>query len=206
MKKIIFATGNAGKMKEIRMILDDLGVEILSQKEAQIAADIVEDGTTFEANAVIKAKGILEVCKAKGMTDIVVLADDSGLEVDYMDKAPGVYSARFLGEDTSYDIKNQYIIDQLADAVGEQRSARFVCVIAAAFEDGKVEICYATIEGEIGYESKGTNGFGYDPIFYVPEYGCTTAELSPEVKNEISHRGKALEMMKPVLKLWIESV
>ena len=206
MKKIIFATGNAGKMKEIRMILDDLGVEILSQKEAQIAADIVEDGTTFEANAVIKAKGILEVCKAKGMTDIVVLADDSGLEVDYMDKAPGVYSARFLGEDTSYDIKNQYIIDQLADAVGEQRSARFVCVIAAAFEDGKVEICYATIEGEIGYESKGANGFGYDPIFYVPEYGCTTAELSPEVKNEISHRGKALEMMKPVLKLWIESV
>ena len=206
MKKIIFATGNAGKMKEIRMILDDLGVEILSQKEVQIAADIVEDGTTFEANAVIKAKGILEACKAKGMTDVVVLADDSGLEVDYMDKAPGVYSARFLGEDTSYDIKNQYIIDQLAGAVGEQRSARFVCVIAAAFEDGKVETCYATIEGEIGYESKGANGFGYDPIFYVPEYGCTTAELSPEVKNEISHRGKALEMMKPVLKLWIESV
>lgn len=206
MKKIIFATGNEGKMKEVRMILADLGVEILSQREAQITADIVEDGTTFEANAVIKAKGILEACKAKGMTDVVVLADDSGLEVDYMDKAPGVYSARFLGEDTSYDIKNQYIIEQLADAVGEQRSARFVCVIAAAFEDGKVETCYATIEGEIGYESKGANGFGYDPIFYVPEYGCTTAELSPELKNEISHRGKALEMMKPVLKLWIESV
>ena len=206
MKKIIFATGNEGKMKEVRMILADLGVEILSQREAQITADIVEDGTTFEANAVIKAKGILEACKAKGMTDVVVLADDSGLEVDYMDKAPGVYSARFLGEDTSYDIKNQYIIDQLADAVGEQRSARFVCVIAAAFEEDKVETCYATIEGEIGYESKGANGFGYDPIFYVPEYGCTTAELSPEVKNEISHRGKALEMMKPVLKLWIESV
>ncbi len=206
MKKIIFATGNEGKMKEIRMILADLGVEILSQKEAQIFADIVEDGTTFEANAVIKAKGILNACKAKGMTDVVVLADDSGLEVDYMDKAPGVYSARFLGENTSYDIKNQYIIDQLADAVGAQRSARFACVIAAAFENGQVETRYATIEGEIGYESKGTNGFGYDPIFYVPEYGCTTAELSSEVKNEISHRGKALEMMKPALKLWIESV
>jgi len=206
MKKKIFATGNEDKMKEIRMILADLNIEILSQKEAQIVADIVEDGTTFEANAVIKAKGILEVCKAKGMKEIVVLADDSGLEVDYMDKAPGVYSARFLGEDTSYAIKNQYIIDQLAEAVGDERSARFACVIAAAFDDGKVETRYATIEGEIGYESKGANGFGYDPIFYVPEFGCTTAELSPEIKNEISHRGKALEAMKPVLKSWIESV
>ena len=145
MKKIIFATGNEGKMKEVRMILADLGVEILSQKEAQIFADIVEDGATFEDNAKIKASGILEVCKEKGMTDVVVLADDSGLEVDYMDKAPGVYSARFLGEDTSYVIKNQYIIDQLADAKGEERSARFVCVIAAAFENGCVETRYATI-------------------------------------------------------------
>lgn len=188
MRKIIFATGNEGKMKEIRMILADLPVEVLSMKEAGIHTDIVEDGKTFEENALIKAKAIHE------LTGELVLADDSGLEVDYMDKAPGVYSARFLGEDTSYDVKNQYIIDQLKEAKGKERSARFVCVIAAVFPDGRTQTCRGTIEGEIGYAPAGENGFGYDPIFYVPEYGCSTAELTPEVKNKISHRGKALEL------------
>lgn len=193
MRKIIFATGNEGKMKEIRMILADLPVEVLSMKEAGIHTDIVEDGKTFEENALIKAKAIHE------LTGELVLADDSGLEVDYMDKAPGVYSARFLGKDTSYDVKNQYIIDQLKEAKGKERSARFVCVIAAVFPDGRTQTCRGTIEGEIGYAPAGENGFGYDPIFYVPEYGCSTAELTPEVKNKISHRGKALEAMKEII-------
>ena len=193
MKRIIFATSNEGKMKEIRMILSDMGVEVLSLKEAGIHADIVEDGTTFEENAIIKAKTICDI------TGDIVLADDSGLEVDYLDGAPGIYSARFMGEDTSYTIKNNTIIDKLADAKGAERSARFVCVIAAAFPNGEVITTRATIEGEIGYKEEGSNGFGYDPIMYLPEYGTTTAGLSAEQKNEISHRGKALRLMKEEL-------
>jgi XTP/dITP diphosphohydrolase len=190
MKRIIFATGNENKMKEVRMILKELPYEILSMKEAGISADIIEDGTTFEENAQIKARAIMK------MTGDIVLADDSGLEVDYLEKAPGIYSARFLGEDTSYHIKNQYIIDKLEKAEGEERSARFVCAIACAFPDGHMETVRGTIEGQIAYEEMGENGFGYDPIFYVPEYQCTTAQMSPEQKNELSHRGKALRMMK----------
>ncbi len=198
MKKIIFATGNEGKMKEIRMILEDLPVQVLSLKEAGINSDIVEDGETFEENALIKARTIHD------LTGELVLADDSGLEVDYMNKAPGVYSARFLGEDTSYAVKNQYIIDQLREAKGGERSARFVCVIAAVFPDGTAKTCQGVIEGEIGYEPAGENGFGYDPIFYVPEYGCSTAQLPPKIKNKISHRGKALEAMKKVLEEYLQ--
>jgi len=190
MKRIIFATGNEHKMQEIRMILQDLPCEILSMKEAGISADIVEDGKTFEENAQIKAKAIMELCGD------IVMADDSGLEVDYLGGAPGIYSARFLGEDTSYHIKNQHIIDKLAEAKGDERSARFVCAIACAFPDGHMETVRGTIEGQIGYEEKGEHGFGYDPIFYVPSYGCTTAQMSPEQKNEISHRGRALQMIK----------
>ena len=192
-KKLIFATTNEGKMKEIRMILADLGMEILSLKDMNINVDIEENGKTFEENAIIKAKAICE------LTGELVLADDSGLEVDYMDKAPGVYSARYLGEDTPYSVKNQTIIDNLKDAKGEERSARFVCAIAAAFPDGRVLTTQATIEGYIGYEEKGTNGFGYDPLMYVPEYDMTTGQMEPEMKNKISHRGKALELMKEKL-------
>ncbi len=194
MNKLIFATSNQGKMKEIREILKDMNMEILSLKEAGIDVDIVEDGTTFEENALIKARAI------RDLTGCIVLADDSGLEVDALNKEPGIYSARYMGEDTSYDIKNKNIIDRLTGLVGEERSARFVCVIAAAFPDGSDEIRRGTIEGQIGFEIAGENGFGYDPIFYIPEYGCTTAEVSPEVKNEISHRGKALRAMKEVIK------
>lgn len=190
MDKIIFATGNEGKMKEVRMILEDLGLPVLSLRDAGITADVEENGTTFEENAQIKAKAIME------MTGALVLADDSGLEVDALDKEPGIYSARYMGHDTSYHIKNQNIIDRLEGKVGEERSARFVCAIAAAFPDGRVLITRGTMEGQIGYEEKGENGFGYDPIFYLPEYQCYSAELSLEEKNKLSHRGKALRLMK----------
>ena len=190
MDKIIFATGNEGKMKEVRMILEDLGLPVLSLKDAGITADVEENGTTFEENAQIKAKAIME------MTGALVLADDSGLEVDALDKEPGIYSARYMGHDTSYHIKNQNIIDRLEGKVGEERSARFVCAIAAAFPDGRVLTTRGTMEGQIGYEEKGENGFGYDPIFYLPEYQCYSAELSLEEKNKLSHRGKALRLIK----------
>ena len=200
MEKIIFATGNAHKMIEIRMILEDLGMGILSQKEAGITADVVEDGKTFEENALIKATKIAEAAaNMPKYKNAVVLADDSGLEIDYLNKEPGIYSARYMGEDTSYDIKNQSIIDRLEGVTGNDRSARFVCVIAAALPDGRTLTTRGTIEGLIGYEQKGENGFGYDPIVYVPEYDATTAELSMEVKNSISHRGKALAAMKAKL-------
>lgn len=193
MERLIFATGNENKMKEIRMILGDLNYEILSMEEAGIDMEIVEDGATFEENAVIKATAI---SKAVGC---LVLADDSGLEVDYMDREPGIRSARWMGEDTSYHIKNQKIIENLAGVPDEQRTARFVCAIAAAFPDGRVITKRGTIEGIIGYEERGENGFGYDPIFFLPEYGKTTAELSPEEKNDISHRGRALTLIKKEL-------
>ena len=192
--KIIFATSNEGKMKEIRRILGDLGMEIISMKEAGIQADVVEDGKTFEENAIIKAREIGRLCKE------IVLADDSGLEVDYLNKEPGVFSARYMGEDTSYRIKNQNIIDRLEGVEDEKRTARFACAIAAYFPDGDIRTTYAAMEGRIGYQEKGENGFGYDPIFYVPEYGCTTAELSMEQKNQISHRGKALALMKEIIR------
>ena len=193
MNKIIFATTNEDKMKEIKMILGDLDLPILSLKDAGIKIDIVEDGKTFEENALIKAREIMKV------TGEIVLADDSGLEVDYINKEPGIYSARYMGEDTPYCIKNQSIIDRLKDAKGEERSARFVCAIAAVLPDGKEYTTRATIEGLIGYEEKGTNGFGYDPLMYVPEYGMTTGEMTPEDKNKISHRGKALREMRSKL-------
>lgn len=193
-KKIIFATGNENKMKEIRMILSDLGMPILSMKEAGIDVDVVEDGETFEDNALIKAKAIAGLVE-----NAIVLADDSGLEIDYLNGEPGIYSARYAGTNTSYDIKNNLLISRLQGVEDEKRTARFVCAIAAVFPDGTSEVVRGTIEGRIGYEIKGSNGFGYDPIFYLPEYECTTAELSPEKKNDLSHRGNALRMMKNII-------
>ena len=200
MKKIIFATGNEHKMAEIRMIIEDLGMEILSQREAGIEADIVEDGTTFEENALIKAKGIADAARRmKGYEDAVILADDSGLEIDFLNKEPGIYSARYMGEDTSYDIKNQALLDRLDGVEDEKRTARFVCAIAAAFPNGSSEVVRGTMEGIIGHEIIGANGFGYDPIFFLPEYGCTSAQLAPEKKNELSHRGEGLRKMRVIL-------
>ena len=193
--KLIFATGNANKMREIREIYDGLGYEILSMKEAGIDVDIVEDGATFEENAMIKAKAVADAYDGEA----VVLADDSGLEVDYLNGEPGIYSARYLGEDTPYSEKNRVIMERLDGVPKEERTARFVCAIAAVFPDGRTSVKRGTIEGYIGWESAGENGFGYDPIFYVDEYGCSTAQMSPEQKNSISHRGSALRMMKEEL-------
>ena len=192
-RKIIFATGNQDKMKEIQMILEALGIVVSSMKEAGIDVDIVEDGTTFEENAMIKAEAIAK------LTDAIVLADDSGLEIDYLNKEPGIYSARYAGTDTSYEIKNNLLLQRLEGVPDEKRTARFVCAIAAVFPDGSKETVRGTIEGRIGYEIAGEHGFGYDPIFYLPEYGCTTAELDPEKKNELSHRGKALRLMRGII-------
>lgn len=194
-KRIVFATGNAHKMVEIKSILSDLNIPILSMKEAGVDIDIIEDGKTFEENALIKAKAIAEVLK-----DDIILADDSGLEIDYLDKAPGIYSARFMGEDTPYIEKNAKILEKLEGVEDKDRTARFVCTIAAVFPNGREEVVRGTIEGIIGHEIEGENGFGYDPIFYVPEMGCTTATMSPEKKNELSHRGNALRKMKCILK------
>ena len=189
-QRIIFATGNQHKMAEIRQILGDLPVEILSMKEAGISVDIVEDGTTFEENAWIKAQAVAACC------DDIVLADDSGLEIDYLNKEPGIYSARYAGEDTSYEIKNQMLLDRLQGVPREKRTARFVCAIAAAVQGREPIVVRGTIEGYIGERPAGENGFGYDPIFYVPDLDCSTAELSPEEKNARSHRGNALRMMR----------
>lgn len=193
MRKIVFATKNKGKIKEINEIMADMKVEVISMEDAGIEIDVIEDGTTFEENAKKKA---VEICRACGY---LTLADDSGLEIDYLDKAPGVYSARYLGENTSYDVKNNHILELLQNVPEEKRTARFVSVIAAAFPDGRVLECRGEIEGMIGYEIKGENGFGYDPIFYVPQFQMTTAQMSSEQKNAISHRGKALRSMKEKL-------
>ena len=193
MKKIIFATGNQDKMREIREIMADCEVEILSMKEAGITVDIVENGKTFEENALIKAR-------AAATDTAIVLADDSGLEIDYLNKEPGVYSARYMGEDTSYTIKNQNLIERLDGVEKPQRSARFVCAIAAVLPDGKEFVVRETMEGYIGYEPEGENGFGYDPIFYPDGFSCSSAALSREQKNAISHRGKALRAAKEKIK------
>lgn len=197
--KLIFATGNMGKMREIREIMADLDVEVLSMKEAGVFADVEENGSTFMENAFIKARAIAKNVKEQGI-DAVVLADDSGLVVDALNGEPGIYSARYLGEDTSYAIKNANIIERLEGVPDEKRTARFVCAIAAVFPDGSEKCSEATYEGIIGYEEKGKNGFGYDPILYLPDRGCYSAELDMDEKNRISHRGKALEAMKMQLK------
>lgn len=192
-QKLIFATTNQGKIKEVRQILSDLGYEILTTKEAGIEVEIEETGTSFLENAFIKAQTIHD------LTGAMVLADDSGLEIDYLDKAPGIYSSRYLGEDTPYDVKNRIVLEKLENAKEEERTARYICAIAAVMADGTKKSAVATVEGTIAKQPEGDGGFGYDPIFYVPSYQKTMAKLTPEEKNAISHRGKALREIKKVL-------
>ena len=192
-KKMIVATSNMGKLNEIKEILSGLDLEILSMKEAGVFSDAEEDGDTFEENALIKARALAQRCTE------AVLADDSGLEVDVLNGEPGIYSARYLGEDTSYDIKNQSILDRMKDVPEEKRDARFVCAVAVLLPDGEELVARGTLEGRIGYEIKGEHGFGYDPIFYLPEYQMTSAQISPDEKNRISHRSKALKKMFEIL-------
>ncbi len=195
--RVIFATGNQDKLREIREILGDIGVEICSMKEAGFDGDIVENGTTFAENAEIKARAVWE------QTGGIVLADDSGLVIDFLGGEPGVYSARYM-EGHPYSERNAALIERVKEAKGEERSARFVCNIAAVLPDGTTEHAEAVYEGMIAEQPAGENGFGYDPILYLPEYGKTSAELTEEEKNAISHRGKALRAMKEILKNRLE--
>ena len=196
--RLIFATGNKGKMNEIREIMSD-SVPVLSMAEAGVSTDVEEDGNSFMENSFIKARAVARTCKEKGIDDAIVLADDSGLVVDALNGEPGIYSARYLGEDTPYSIKNAKIIERLNGVKDEDRTARFVCAIACVMPDGKEYSAEATYEGAIGYEERGEHGFGYDPIFYLPDRGVYSAELDPDEKNRISHRGKALQLMKEIL-------
>ena len=195
--KIIFMTGNAGKLREIKALYEDLGLEILTMKEAGIEAEIEEDGATFAENALIKARA------AGPLTDAIVMGEDSGLEIDALLKLPGIYSARFLAG-LSYDVINKMLSEKLKTLPEEKRTARFVADLAAVFPDGTEAVTEGVIEGRIAEEPAGENGFGYDPVFYVPELGKTTAQVSMEEKSRISHRGQALRKMKPIIRKWIE--
>ena len=186
MKEIMIATSNAHKVEEFREMLEPLGIQVRSLLDLEEKVEIEETGTTFAENAMIKALSVHE------RLGIPVISDDSGLEVDAMDKAPGVYSARFLGYDTPYEEKNQYIMDQVK---GKTRTARYVCAIAYVEEDGAGHVFTGEVEGEIADHARGEKGFGYDPIFYYPPYGATLAEVSEEKKNAISHRGRALAQL-----------
>ena len=194
MNKIIFATGNENKLKEIRQIMQDMDVEIISMKEAGINIEIEETGTTFLENSYLKAKTIWDI------TGGIVMADDSGLVIDYLNGELGLYSARYMGENTSYDIKNANILERMKAAKGNERSARFVASIVCILPNGKELSVVETMEGIIADKVAGENGFGYDPILYLPDYACTSAELSDNEKNKISHRGKALRLMREKLK------
>ncbi len=193
MDRIILATGNKDKLKEVREILGKKSVSVVSMKEAGFDQEIEENGSTFAENAVIKAKA---VCAASGET---AMADDSGLVIDALGGMPGIYSARYLGHETPYPEKNAKILAMLSDVPEEKRTARYVCAIACVFPDGRTLLAEETMEGRIAQEPAGSNGFGYDPIFYVPEAGKTAAEMSPEEKHAVSHRGKALRKMEALL-------
>ena len=194
--KIVFATKNKGKVNEVVKMFNTDKIELVTMEQAGIDIDVVEDGTTFEENAEKKA---VEIMKASGEAAI---ADDSGLEIDFLDKQPGIHSARFLGHDTPYSIKNAKILDMLKDVPEEKRTARFVCAVCLALPDGRIIRSKGTLEGRIGDKITGENVFGYDPIFFIPEKNCYSAELSTEEKNKISHRGKAMaEMKKKILEI-----
>ena len=191
--KLVFATGNENKLKEIRQITQDMDIEVVSMKDAGVYADVEETGTTFEENAYLKASVIA------ARSGLPTLADDSGLEIDYLGREPGIYSSRYMGEDTPYSEKNAELLRRMEGVPEKERTARFVCAVCYVRPDGSSETVRATMEGIVADHAAGHNGFGYDPIFFLPDRGCTSAELEPEEKNRISHRGKALRMMRDIL-------
>ncbi len=195
--RVVFATGNKDKLREIGQILEDCNIDIISMKDAGIEGEAEETGRSFEENSLLKASYVYEK-NGKKEGDIIV-ADDSGLEIDALNREPGIMSARYMGKDTSYHEKNGDLIRRLEGVPDEKRTARFVCAMAVIFPDGREKVVRQTMEGRIGYEEAGENGFGYDPIFYLPEYGMTSAQVAPEVKNEISHRGKALREVRDII-------
>lgn len=240
--QIIFATGNQNKVREIREILSDPDITVLSMKEAGVFAEPEENGTTFEENARIKALAVSELvrqrirqCREAGDTagegsaktgkaavtsavfgdtildlriPVVVMSDDSGLVIDALGGMPGIYSARYMGHDTSYTLKMQHLLEEMKDVPDEKRTARFEAAVAAVFPKGldpaadllECRTVTGTMEGYIAHEIRGTNGFGYDPFFYLPQFQMTSSEISPEQKNAVSHRGKAVRAMMEILK------
>lgn len=203
--QIIFATGNKGKIREIKEILSCRPrTEVLSMREAGVEASPEENGETFEENALIKAQAVYDLLLSRPVpedTVRIVMSDDSGLEIDALGGAPGVHSARYMGYDTDYRIRMEHILSEMKDVPEEARTARFVAAVAAVLPDGSRRVVRGTMEGRIGHSIAGQNGFGYDPFFYLPQYGMTSAEISPEEKNRISHRGSALRLMLRELEL-----
>ena len=200
--QIIFATGNKGKIREIKEIVaagsNAENIEVLSMREADVAADPEENGADFEDNALIKAQAVYDLLLSRPVpenTTRIVMSDDSGLVIDALDGAPGVHSARYMGYDTDYRLRMEHILDLMKDVPDEKRTARFVAAVAAILPDGQSRVVRGAMEGRIGHSIAGENGFGYDPFFYLPQYGKTSAEISPEEKNSISHRGQALRKM-----------
>ena len=200
--QIIFATGNKGKIREIKEIVKDSDhkdrIEVLSMREADVEAEPDENGADFEDNALIKARAVYDLLQSRPVpedTVRIVMSDDSGLVIDSLGGAPGVHSARYMGYDTDYRLRMEHILELMKNIPEEQRSARFVAAVAAVLPDGQSRVVRGAMEGRIGYSIAGENGFGYDPFFYLPQYGMTSAEISPEEKNKISHRGQALRKM-----------
>ena len=187
MIKIIFATSNANKIREIKEIINIPNIDIVSMEEEEIKIDIEENGSTYEENALIKARAIAQL-----RPNEIIMAEDSGLEIDYLHGEPGLYSARYMGHDTPYDQKNKAILDSLKGVERSKRTAQYVCSVVAVLPDRREISAKGILKGEIGEEEKGVNGFGYDPIFFLPQKGCYMSELTNAEKNMISHRGGAL--------------
>ena len=197
MPRLLLATNNAGKVAEFRQLLAGCGWELVTPAELGLTMQVEETGQTYAENATLKA---VEYARAGGL---VTLADDSGLEVDAMDGRPGVLSARYAGADRTDQERVQALLEELADVPDEERTARFRCVIAITDATGRVELVDGTVEGRIGHEPRGENGFGYDPIFLLPDRGMTTAELPPDEKNAVSHRAVAAQKARTILEGWL---
>ena len=197
MPRLLLATNNPGKAAEFRQLLAGCGWELVTPAELGLTIEVEETGQTYAENATLKA---VEYVRAGGL---VTLADDSGLEVDALDGRPGVLSARYAGADRTDQERVQALLEELAGVPDDERTARFRCVIAITDATGRVELVDGAIEGRIGHEPRGENGFGYDPIFLLPDRGMTTAELPPDEKNAISHRAVAAQKARTVLERWL---